>query len=233
MIKVIAFDLDDTLWEVTPIILRAETKLNQWLQLNVSALTYSVEDMRHLRREVLEKDPALAGRITELRRRVIEEAMRKSGIGASEATRLSRDAIEVFLHARNQIELYDGALETIRELSQAYVLGVLTNGNADVRRLGLADYFDFAFSAEDVGAPKPQANLFNAALLKTGAHPAEMVYVGDDPLLDMDPANRLGINTIWVKRPGDQRAGETAPDEIVDHVRDVPAAIGRLAAAAN
>lgn len=233
MIKVIAFDLDDTLWAVTPVILRAEARLGEWLRCNVPRLRYDVESMRALRREVIAADPALTGRITELRRRIIEEAMLRSGIGRAEAAHFSNEAIEVFLHARNQIELFDGALDVIRRLSRSYVLGALTNGNADIRRLGLSEFFRFAFSAEDVGAPKPEDALFRAALAHTETAPGEMIYVGDDPLLDMDPANRLGINTIWVRREGEQRVGETTPDQVVNHVREVPHAIARLLTAGS
>lgn len=228
MIRVVAFDLDDTLWEITPVLLRAEAQLNAWLTGNVAALRFTVESMRPLRREVIEADPSLAGRVTELRRRVIERAMLLSGIGEQDASRLSGDAMEVFLHARNQIELFDGALDVIRQLADNYVLGVLTNGNADVRRLGLADFFDFVYSAEDVGAPKPQADLFHAALQRTSAAPGEMVYVGDDPVLDVDPANRLGIHTVRIRRAGDRREGETRPDQVVTDVKQIPDAIRRL-----
>ena len=228
MIRVVAFDLDDTLWAVTPIIMRAEARLNDWLRSNVPELKYDVTSMRALRHNVLKEDPDLSGKITELRRRVIEESMIRSGIDPKESNRRSNDAIAVFLDARNQIELFDGALEVIRELSNSFVLGVLTNGNADVRRVGLGDFFNFAFSAEDVGAPKPDSALFKAALAHTATEPAEMVYVGDDPRLDVDPANRLGINTVWVRREGETREGETIPDLVVTHVREVPDAIRQL-----
>jgi putative hydrolase of the HAD superfamily len=49
-----------------------------------------------------------------------------------------------------------------------YTLGVVTNGNADVRRLGLADYFKFALCAEDIGIAKPDARLFHEALQRGG-----------------------------------------------------------------
>ena len=78
-------------------------------------------------------------------------------------------AIEIFLAARNDIELFDGAQRLPSGLWQEplYVLGALTNGNADINRLGLGHVFDFAFSAEQVGAPKPAPQLFNAALAHT------------------------------------------------------------------
>ena len=46
MIKVIAFDLDDTLWAVKPVIIRAEKRLDEWLSLTVPDLKYDVTGMR-------------------------------------------------------------------------------------------------------------------------------------------------------------------------------------------
>ena len=75
MIKVIGFDLDDTLWALTPIILRAEKRLDKWLQENVPQLKYDVIQMRELREELLLESPELGGQVTELRRRIIARAM--------------------------------------------------------------------------------------------------------------------------------------------------------------
>ncbi|MEX1237617.1 MAG: HAD family hydrolase, partial [Pseudomonadales bacterium] len=141
MIKVIAFDLDDTLWEVAPIIHRAEATLGAWLAQEVPQLAYNIETMRALRHEVLAQSPSLAGKITELRRRVIETAMIRSGVSPAEADQRSRNAMEVFLAARNQIELFDGALDAVSALAGQFILGALTNGNADIGRLGLGHLF--------------------------------------------------------------------------------------------
>ncbi|MEX0942823.1 MAG: HAD-IA family hydrolase [Pseudomonadales bacterium] len=227
MIKVIAFDLDDTLWEVAPIIHRAEATLGAWLAQEVPQLAYNIETMRALRHEVLAQSPSLAGKITELRRRVIETAMIRSGVSPAEADQRSRNAMEVFLAARNQIELFDGALDAVSALAGQFILGALTNGNADIGRLGLGHLFSFAFCAEDVGAPKPADNLFRAALAHTGAQPHEMIYVGDDPALDVDPAKRTGLKTIWVRHSG-KPPGETEPDATIPHVRHVGAAVEQL-----
>ena len=97
--------------------------------------------------------------------------------------------MEIFLTARNEVEFFEGALDTLRNIAQSFQLGAITNGNADIYRLGLNDCFSFAFSAEQVGAPKPAPDLFHAALAHTGCEPAQMVYVGDDPVKDVDAAN--------------------------------------------
>jgi len=228
MLKVIAFDLDDTLWAVKPVIIRAEQRLDAWLSEHVKGLLYDVTGMRELRHGLINDEPALNKQITELRRRIIELAMLKSGRDATEARALSLQAIEIFLVARNDIQLFTGALEAIRALAIDYQLGALSNGNADIRRVGLDEHFDFAFSAEGVGAPKPEPALFEAALAHTGTAPHEMLYVGDDPTLDIDAAKRLGLHTIWLKTPAKPTIDQTKPDETIEHIRDLPAAVQRL-----
>ena len=69
VIKVIAFDLDDTLWAVKPVIIRAEQRLDSWLKTHVPELRYDVHSMRELRHELLRQEPELGKKITELRRR--------------------------------------------------------------------------------------------------------------------------------------------------------------------
>ena len=61
-------------------------------------------------------------------------------------------------------------------LARRHRLGALTNGNADIARLGLDRFFRFAFSAADVGAAKPAPEMFRAALLHTSVMAAP-----DDP----------------------------------------------------
>ena len=228
MIRVIAFDLDDTLWAVRPVIINAEKRLNDWLKQEVPQLNYDVSRMRELRHELLEDEPNLGDRITEFRRRLIERAMLLSQIDDNKATELSHRAMDVFLTARNEVEFFEGAIETISMLANQFILGALTNGNADIRRLGLDSYFSFAFSAEEVGAPKPADNLFRRALAHTRTEPRQMVYVGDNPLLDIDAANRVGLHTVWVQYPGQENTGETSADEKIDDIRQLPEAINRM-----
>lgn len=227
-IKVIAFDLDDTLWDVRPVLIAAEKELAAWLQHAVPGLRYDIDAVRAVRTDLLEARPELGGMVTELRRSTIERLLMQHGLPLSAASALASDAMEIFLAARNRIDLFEGAHEALTILAPRFVLGVLTNGNADVHRLGLGHLFRFAFSAEDVGAPKPSPALFEAALDRTKVLPGEMVYVGDDPHLDVDAANRAGLRTIWVKGANKPEPGETAADVTIEHVRHLPAAISRL-----
>jgi putative hydrolase of the HAD superfamily len=229
MIKVIAFDLDDTLWEVDPVLIEAERILRQWLEDAVPGLTYDRETVGQIRREVAESNPGLIGRPTDFRRSVIEQTLKRADLEHASAESVSHEAMAVFLEARSRLVLFEGVRETMVQLASRFTLGALTNGNADITRVGLDEVFNFVFSAEDVAAPKPSPDLFLAALKHTGTRPPEMVYVGDHPQHDIDAANNVGLQTIWVDNGIKQREkGETDADEIVSHVTEVPAAVERM-----
>jgi len=229
-IKVIAFDLDDTLWDSKPVLIKAEQCLDNWLAGQVPELKYNVTEMRELRSTILEENPELVHRITELRRRVIEKALRLSGVDPHDSKALSYKAMDVFLRARNQITLPPETVMTVQTLAREFVLGSLTNGNADIHSLGLSQYFSFAYAAEDVGASKPSPDLFQAALRHTDCEPREMVYVGDDPVLDIDPANAVGLYTVRIDNSNQLKQGQTNPDEIITQIAELPGVIQRLQA---
>ena len=228
MIKVIGFDLDDTLWALRPIMMRAEKLLKKWLSENVPQLQYDLIESQTLRQEILTESPDLDGKVTELRRRIIARAMALSKLDADATDTLTSAAMEVFLAARNEVEFFDGALEVIKQLSENYTLGALTNGNADISRIGLARYFSFTFSAEQVGAPKPAPDLFAHALAHNNVDPQEMIYVGDDPVLDIDTANYLSLRTIWVNTKRKDDRGETDPDVTIEDIKDLPEAVSQI-----
>ena len=231
-IKVLAFDLDDTLWDMVPTLLRAERTLHDWLREHCPRNQYDMVAMRNIRAELLDEDPALAHRVSDLRRGVICRALEKSGYSAADAASLGDAAFEVFLAARNDVFFFDDALPTVALLAQRYTLGALTNGNSDIARLGLGAYFSFAFTAEKVGRPKPAPDLFLAALAHTGVRPGEMAYVGDHPEQDIAAAHRAGLRTIWVNIRANAFTGAVVPDQEVRQLRDLPGAVARLSAPA-
>ena len=223
MIKVIAFDLDDTLWHVDPVIIRAEKILNEWFRSRVPGFEYDMQNTSQVRDQVLSDQPELSGRLTKFRSRVIETALTHHGV--AEPPTIAAEAMEIFLTARNQVDFFAGAIDAIIKMSADYQLGALTNGNADIHRLGLAKYFSFSFSAEEVGAPKPAPDLFHKALSHTGVAAIEMVYVGDDRIKDVDAANAVGLKTIWLRNERRAGPGKSEPDSVIEDISQLPQAI--------
>jgi putative hydrolase of the HAD superfamily len=229
MIKVIGFDLDDTLWAVKPVIIKAEAGLKAHLKHRLPQFNYAQQALLIARKQLLTEEPSLSFRLTALRLAILTKAMINNGIDATQAQNLAAEAMDVFLEARNQVTFFPGALEALTELAQGYTLGALTNGNADIKRLGLEHLFMFSFSAEQVGAAKPDPALFEAALAQTGIKAHEMIYVGDDPLLDVDAAARLGIRTIWKSNPKKQSELISIPDEQIQQLSELPGAVKKIA----
>ncbi|MGH2783787.1 MAG: HAD family hydrolase [Actinomycetota bacterium] len=121
-------------------------------------------------------------------------------------------------------ELYPEALETLRVLAGRYGLACITNHFSWVREradeAGFGDLIGvWAISAE-VGADKPDPELFWSALRDAGTTPDRVAMVGDRLDRDIAPAKELGMRTIWVLR-------NEAPDEPTEDQLAVPDAVAR------
>ncbi len=74
-IKVLSFDLDDTLWPCLPTIQRAEKLLYQWLSEQVPVITqrYDQAQLHEKRRMLLKDDAGLEHDLSQLRRQSFKQ----------------------------------------------------------------------------------------------------------------------------------------------------------------
>ena len=235
-IRAVTFDLDDTLWDVEPAIERAERDLRAWLDANCPdmAARYDRDALFKVRAAIVAKTPRLQHDVSELRVQVLKAALIRTGHEAAEAERLARAGFEVFLSSRHAIEYYEHAVQVLRTLRRRYVIGALTNGNADVRRLDIGPLFHFAIQAGEVGASKPEPAMFEEAMRRTRLRPGEIVHVGDHLENDVAGAKRLGWYTVWVNRGRAPRPeGAAAADGEVACLSELPLLIDRIEASAR
>ncbi|HEY6482741.1 MAG TPA: HAD family hydrolase [Steroidobacteraceae bacterium] len=202
MIRAVAFDLDNTLWDVGPVLVRAEQLWFEWLRAHCPRIPerLSLEDMRMARLQLAEQEPHRAHDMTYLRIEALSRHARECGYDAGVALH----AFEVFFAARNEIELYADVRPGLSRLSQRYALASLSNGNADLHRIGLAELFAVSLNARGIGAAKPDRRCFAELVRSLGVESAEVLYVGDDPLLDVVAARAAGLRTAWMNRTGAQ-----------------------------
>ncbi len=222
-IRLITFDLDDTFWETTPAIQSAETALRSWLGVHAPRLgEFPVEALGAIRRMLIEQDPALRHRISELRRRILQHALHDAGYPADEADQLAERAFQVFLDARHEVQIFPDVQPTLEFLANHYTLGVITNGNADVRRLGLADYFQFTLCAEELGIGKPDPHPFEQALRLGDARPDQAVHIGDHALDDIAGAQQAGLRAIWFNPKRASWSHDYHPDAEIQSLAELP-----------
>ncbi len=195
---VLSFDLDDTLWPVGPVIAAAEAQLLCWLREHhpQTVSGHSSETLRELRAAVAERHPQHAHDLTFLRHRALKDLFGAAGMPESRAD----DALEVFLHARNRVEFYDDVRPALERLRTRYRLFALSNGNADLKRCGIADLFAGHVTARTAGAAKPDARIFARLAQLAQVEAAHILHIGDDPLLDVAGATRAGMQAAWLNR---------------------------------
>ena len=222
-IRLITFDLDDTLWDVAPVMHGAEAALRNWLAAEAPRLgPVPIEHLWAIRARLMSADPGLRHRLSELRRRILLHALEEAGYPRHEAGELAELGFQVFLAARHQVQLFPEVHTTLEQLALRYTLGVITNGNADVRRLGLADYFRFALCAEELGVGKPDPHPFHTALQRAGLEATQAVHIGDHPGDDIAGAKAAGLRAIWFNPQGKVWQGGTEPDAQIRNLAELP-----------
>ena len=105
--------------------------------------------------------------------------------------------------------------------------GIVTNGPSRMQRhkceaLGLDRIAPFVIVSEEVGYAKPDPRIFRDALGATGlASPEQVMFVGDNPVSDIDGARRFGMRTAWVRRGREFPDDLQPPDRAIDSVHEV------------
>ena len=104
--------------------------------------------------------------------------------------------------------------------------GVVTNGPASQRNkcrgAGLDELAPFIIVSEEAGYEKPDPRIFRDALEATGlSEPAQIMFVGDNPVADIDGAKRFGMQAAWIRRGRPYPADLQLPDHVIEHVTHV------------
>lgn len=226
-IRVISFDLDDTLWDNQPVIRKAEAALQAFLASEHPRISTALApaDMQGL---IAKVDPAIRFDLTATRKAVLRLAAEQVGYTQSQANDVAEVGFSVFAEARSRVELFAGVTEMLAALAINYSLIALTNGNVDLTAVPvapaasavlpveashhssvacLADYFKLHLSAGDLGCAKPHADFYPRALTRINQHigaqhaaaitPQACCHIGDSWLNDVQAPLAAGWQAIW------------------------------------
>src|SRR3984957_9988666 len=195
---VLSFDLDDTLWAVEPVILAAEAAMLAWLRQEHPLVMHGQdrESLRAMRARIAAQFPERSHDMTFLRHRALSEMFAAAGRPVSHAD----EAFEVFYAARNRVKLYDEVEGALKRLSARYRLFAVSNGNADLKRCGIAHWFEGHITAISAGAAKPDIRIFTRLLDAARVEAWQVLHVGDDPHLDVIGATNAGMQAAWLNR---------------------------------
>lgn len=224
-IRTITLDLDDTLWEIHPVIRRAERRLYAWLGENYPRITemYEPADLRTVREQVITEFAESAHDLTFLRRTVLGRV----GVAAGYTTEFVDAAFDVFDAVRNDVDIFPEVIPALETLNEHFVVIALTNGNANLEAIGIDHLFSEVVTAAMAGAAKPARQVFDLAVEIGGASAEQTLHVGDHPLYDVDGARGAGLRTAWVNRTDNAWPDEFEKPELeVLHVGELPESLG-------
>jgi FMN hydrolase / 5-amino-6-(5-phospho-D-ribitylamino)uracil phosphatase len=219
-IKAITLDLDDTLWPIWPTIERAEKALHEWLSEHApmtSALFANPAALREIRAEMTHSRPDLKHDMSALRRESIRLALHRAG----DDPLLADEAFDVFFAERQRVTLFEDALPALEFLAGRFPLVALSNGNADLQRIGLARFFRAAISAREFGVGKPDPRIFHAAAGAVDTLPEFVLHVGDDVTLDALGALNAGMQAAWLNRSDALWPHEQEPHVTLTHLGEL------------
>lgn len=226
MLRAVLCDLDDTLfdhWRGTRLAL-AEVREQE-----PALAVWSIEELEARHRIALEKwhqqvlegltsiDVARVGRFAEL-------------LASAGADRVAERAVEVAgIYRRTYATTWHpvaGALELLAAVKAAGLRVAIVTNNVVVEqqlklsRCGFEPYVDALVTSEEIGAQKPDAAIFDAALARVGTERSEAVMLGDAWHADVAGARGAGIRPVWFNR-----FGAPSPDRSVRELESLePAA---------
>jgi 2-haloalkanoic acid dehalogenase type II len=212
-VRAICFDLDNTLWDIEPVLARAERILTDWLRARYPRIPerFSPAEMLEVRAELLREQPGQAHDFTFLRRETLARLAQAVGYERD----MAHEAFALWHAARNQCVPFADVIPALQSLGRDFRLATLSNGNADLGTIGLAHHFEVTLHAAALGCAKPEPRAYSAVAEALTLRPAEILFVGDDPHADIAGPRSVGMQTVWVNRGGGEWPAEFAP---ADHV---------------
>jgi 2-haloacid dehalogenase len=98
---------------------------------------------------------------------------------------------------------FPDTVEGLRTLGRYYQLVILSNIDDELFALSAqhlqADFAD-VITAQQVGSYKPNRRNFEVALERVGSPKAQVLHVAQSLFHDIEPANAVGLTTVWVNR---------------------------------
>lgn len=218
-IQAMTFDLDDTLYDNYPVIMRVEREVAAWLKAQYpQCQQLSMGQWHQIKQQLIIDDPALVNDVTLWRWKQIVSGLSLSGYTQAQAKDAADKAMEQVQYWRNLVEVPQQAHDVLSQLAQAMPLIGITNGNVDPDKIGLSRYFCHVYRAGRDGRLKPSPDMFQLAQRKLNIHSRHILHVGDHLRSDVLGAKQSGYSACWLPY-ADQRLqrATTLPDvEISD-----------------
>lgn len=223
----IFFDVDQTLCDFAAVRQRALAETLQHIRRQVgtpAARELTEKDLQRARDDVAAMAPPTMS-MEAIRKAALEAVVQK--IAPSSGSDVAVGITDFYFSRRfADPVVFPDVLPTLRELLPVYRLGVITNGNSYVDRLGLDEIFSEIVMAHDIGHRKPDRRIYEFAAQRVGMPSHALVMVGDSLEEDVNAAVDAGWRAVWLRRTGEGVPPEHVP--AVTSLRQLPSTLRSL-----
>ena len=197
-IQAITFDLDDTLYENTSVIIEAERSLTKLMHQQYP-VTKAVDRgfWRQQQKAHIFANPRLKNDMSELRRLSLESGFMQLGLSGNELKAATTLCYEHFYFHRSNFSINRNIYSLLKTLAQRLPLVAITNGNVNLQQIGLEQYFSACFKANVALPMKPHKAMFDAAQAHLNIPHGNILHVGDNLPKDIFGALKAGYQTAW------------------------------------
>lgn len=197
-IKAITFDLDDTLYDNSDIVEKSEEEIVKYLQryeglhhLTVSELHLEKKTVQAAQREIYHD-------VVAWRMETIKSLLNKAKISPENMVNIINETMDMFNFWRHKMHVSPSTHTLLTKLATIVPLAVITNGNVDIDKIGLRDYFQFSLRGGADGRSKPFPEIFELAVNKLAVPAGNILHVGDNLITDVNGAINNGLLACWI-----------------------------------
>lgn len=159
---------------------------------------------------------------------IFEAALKVKGIkfDNKKIEELVKRKIEIQMKIRDNIILFDGALNLLNSLHNKVRLGLATMApkkliSIQLKEMNINRYFDVVITVDEVNHPKPDPEIFNKCAMKMNVDPSKCVVI-EDSIFGVKAAKDANMKCIGVTT-GAYSAKELRgqnPDLIIESVKN-------------
>ncbi|RKS87661.1 putative hydrolase of the HAD superfamily [Orbus hercynius] len=198
-IKALTFDLDDTLYDNGPYLAQAVDQMMAAITQVDGLNNVQLAQYNQVKQGILTEQPDIYHDVFTWRAESIRQLLRLNGIKDSTMVeKITDQAMDHFVFWRNKVVVPKASLDVLAGLAEKYPLAVITNGNADIEKIGLAPYFQFSLRGGADGLSKPYPDMFQLATSKFGIAADNIMHVGDHLEADVQGAINGGMQACWI-----------------------------------
>ncbi|MBR9678129.1 MAG: HAD-IA family hydrolase [Nanoarchaeota archaeon] len=224
--KAVLFDLDDTLYDYDPAHKAALKQVYKILKEEIKISYNKFLRLYNISKSEIHRE--LAGTASSHNRvlyfqRLIEKTHQT--IASDTILKLYNAYWDAFL---KKMKLRIGVLKTFKTLKDNCIkIGIVTDLTANIQlrklsKLGLNHYINTLVTSEETGSEKPNPIMFLLALNKLNILPKDAVFVGDNPIKDIEGGNSIGLDTILISNKKTKQVFDYDYQKPDHYIQEIP-----------